>query len=68
MLRKSGLNIYTTEKPLAAEDGRGIELRRPEARELAREAVAMESREWAELADQPLQPVYLRAPYITQPK
>lgn len=66
MLRHKGLNIYTTEKPLAAEDG--IELRCPEATELAREASLMEGGEWSKLADQPLQPVYLRAPYITQPK
>jgi tRNA threonylcarbamoyl adenosine modification protein YeaZ len=65
-LRHKGLSIYTTEKPLAAEVG--IELRCPEATELAREASAMESSEWSKLADQPLQPVYLRAPYITQAK
>jgi len=66
-LRKKGLNIYTTEKPLVAQDGCGIELRRPEARELAREAMAMGAREWTDLASRPLQPVYLRAPYITHP-
>ncbi len=65
-LRDKGHPIYTTEKPLAGEDG--LQLRRPEAVELAQEARAMESAEWEKLAARPLQPVYLRAPYITQAK
>jgi len=67
-LREKGLNIYSTEKALVGRDEGAIDLRQPHAIELAREAAKMKTSELSEQADQALQPIYLRAPYITQPK
>lgn len=66
--REKGLKIYATEKSLVAQDENEIELRQPKALELAREAAGMKTTEWSKQAEQALQPIYLRAPYITQPK
>jgi len=67
-LREKGLNIYTTEKSVAAQEECEIVLKQPKALELAREVAGMEKAELDERVEQTLQPIYLRAPYITQPK
>jgi len=67
-LREKGLKIYSTEKALVMQNENEIELRQPEAVELARETINIESTELSEPVEQSLQPIYLRAPYITQPK
>ena len=67
-LRKKGLKIDTTEKPLLSQYADTIELRKPDAEELAKEVSAMDKAEWSERVEQTLQPIYLRAPYITLPK
>jgi len=64
-LHQKGFKIYTTEKLVASLEETEIELRQPKALELAREAANMQA---DVLSDQALQPIYLRAPYITQPK
>ena len=68
VLRDRGLNIYTTEAALVRQNEHPIELRQPEALELARETAGMKTTELSEQDAQILQPIYLRAPYITQPK
>lgn len=67
-LAEQGLNAYSTEKGMLDQDVYPIEWRHPKAMDLAHEVAAMGSDEWVKLTMQPLQPIYLRAPYITQPK
>ena len=67
-LREKGLNIYTTEKSVAAQEECEIELKQTKALKLAREVMGMPTPVWSKLAEQVLQPIYLREPYITQPK
>ncbi len=67
-LREQGLKIYSTEETLCGDSKPPIQLRTPQAITLARQVAAMDNSEWDELTQQALQPVYLRAPYITQPK
>ncbi|MFK5921071.1 MAG: tRNA (adenosine(37)-N6)-threonylcarbamoyltransferase complex dimerization subunit type 1 TsaB [Verrucomicrobiota bacterium] len=67
-LRQQGLEIYSTEEALCDDPQSPIQLRTPQATALARQVAAMDNDEWDELTQQALQPVYLRAPYITQPK
>jgi len=68
VLREKSINIYTTDKTLAAQNENKIELKLPDALELALEAASMETEELSNQAEQALQPIYLRAPYITRPK
>ncbi len=67
-LRAQGLKIYSTEEALCNQLDTPIEARKPQATALACQVAAMTNVECKELAQQALQPVYLRAPYITQPK
>lgn len=67
-LREKGLKVYTTEKLLQTQHAGTIKLRQPQALELAREVADMDKAEWTKRVEQTLQPIYLRAPYITQPK
>lgn len=67
-LSEQGLSIYSTEKALTEHEEYNIVLRSPKALDLARQCAAMDEIEWKNLCDQALQPVYLRAPYITKAK
>lgn len=67
-LQKQGLKIYSTEKTLVMQNEDAIELKQPEALELAKKAVDIETTAEDQGLEPSLQPIYLRAPYITQPK
>ncbi len=67
-LRQQGLAIFSTENALCNDPKSPIQLRTPQATALARQVAVMDNDEWDKLTQQALQPVYLRAPYITQPK
>lgn len=68
VLAGKNLSVYSTEKKMLETHDEAIQLAHPNAADLAREVAAMEDGEWAKLSNHPLQPIYLRAPYITQPK
>ena len=67
LLHRDGVPVFTADPALAAAHP-GVRHALPDARLLARRAAALAADAIAPLADQPLEPHYLRAPYITTPK
>ncbi|MCB1079711.1 MAG: tRNA (adenosine(37)-N6)-threonylcarbamoyltransferase complex dimerization subunit type 1 TsaB [Verrucomicrobiae bacterium] len=67
LLDRSGIPVFTSDPALAAAHP-GITHAVPDAALLARRAATFDPDSVARLASEPLEPHYLRAPYITTPK